>query len=234
MMMQFDLFLLLSWQGVFLLGYLAVFITLWRNLYSRHIAPGLAAAVLLIYLCSVGFTGLLYQYFGCDPLVLYFLLVCYGIGLAVWLGRMLWRHRREMISRVLLLLGADLAVVLFLTLASRLGDPTRGGLQLMPLWNIIQAAQNGSIYSLEHPFLNVLLFVPTGYLLAQLGPKPLRRAELNFLAGLVLSIAIETFQLAGHLGLCDINDVISNALGAAAGAFAAKFLPLEELWKMLD
>ena len=69
-MTEFDFLLLLLWQGVFLLGYLAVFVTLWRDLYSRHIAPGLAAGVLLIFLCSVGFTGLLYQYFGCDPLVL--------------------------------------------------------------------------------------------------------------------------------------------------------------------
>lgn len=233
-MMQFDLLLLLFWQAFFLLGYLAVFVTLRRNLYSRHIAPGLAAGVLLIYLCSVGFTGLLYQYFGCDALVLYAIQVCYGVGLAVWLGRLLWRHRREMISRVLLLLALDLAAVLFLTLASRLGDPTRGGLQLMPLWNIIQAARNGLTYLLEHAVLNALLFVPTGYLLAQLGPRPLRRVELNYLAGLVLSTAIETIQLAGHLGLCDINDILCNALGAAAGALLARFLPFKKLWKMLD
>lgn len=233
-MTQFDLILLLLWQGVFLLGYLAVFITLWRDLYSRHIATGLAAGVLLIYLCSVGFTGLLYQYFGCDPLVLYVILVCYGLGLAVWLGRLLCRHRREMVSRILWLLAADLAAVLFITLASRLGDPTRGGLQLTPLLSMIQMAQNSSAYPLEHAFLNALLFVPTGYLLAQLGPRILRRAELNFLAGLVLSIAIETIQLVFHLGLCDINDILFNALGAAAGALAARFFPLDELWKMLD
>lgn len=233
-MTEFDFLLLLLWQGVFLLGYLAVFVTLWRDLYSRHIAPGLAAGVLLIFLCSVGFTGLLYQYFGCDPLVLYVLLACYGAGLAVWLGRLLWRHRREMVSRVLALLAADLAAVLFITLASRLGDPTRGGLQLVPLLDIIQSARNGLVHPLEHALLNALLFVPTGYLVAQLGPRPLRRVELNFLTGLVLSIAIETIQLVFHLGLCDINDVLFNALGAAAGALLARFLPLDALWKMVD
>ena len=170
-MTEFDFLLLLLWQGVFLLGYLAVFVTLWRDLYSRHIAPGLAAGVLLIFLCSVGFTGLLYQYFGCDPLVLYVLLACYGAGLAVWLGRLLWRHRREMVSRVLALLAADLAAVLFITLASRLGDPTRGGLQLVPLLDIIQSARNGLVHPLEHALLNALLFVPTGCLVAQLGPS---------------------------------------------------------------
>lgn len=233
-MMQFDLLLLLLWQVFFLLGYLAVFVTLCRDLYSRRIVPGLAAGVLLIYLCSVGFTGLLYQYFGCDAMVLYGIQVCYAVGLAVWLGRLLWRHRRGMISRVLLLLAVDLAAVLFLTLASRLEAPTRGGTQLMPLWDIIQSFQKGSTYLLEHALLNVLLFVPTGYLLAQLGPKQLRRIELNFLAGLVLSTAIETVQLAAHLGLCDINDILCNALGAAAGALLAHFLPLDALWKMLD
>ena len=182
---------------------------------------------------TTSFTGL----FSVSQYVDYVILACWiyvAVMAVISVVVKVARHRREMVSRVLALLAADLAAVLFITLASRLGDPTRGGLQLVPLLDIIQSARNGLVHPLEHALLNALLFVPTGCLVAQLGPRPLRRVELNFLTGLVLSIAIETIQLVVHLGLCDINDVLFNALGAAAGALLARFLPLDELWKMVD
>lgn len=219
-----NVFPLVLWELFFLLGYLAVWVCLSREVSSRRILPVVAAGVLVVYLCSVGFTALLYQYAACDLLIFYLFQVCYAAGLAAWLARLLWQERHKLALPSLLLLALDLAAVLFITLGSRLGEPARGGLQLVPFREAIQAAQNGSTYLLKHALLNVLLFVPTGILLSQLGPKRLRRVEVNYLAGLVLSTAIETVQLIAHLGLCDINDIICNALGAALGAVLYRFL----------
>lgn len=227
-MMSSDVSLLFLWEVFYLLMYLAVFIFLGWELRFHAALPGLAAGGLLIYLCSVGFTVLLYQYFGFDAMLLFVIQVCYALGLAVWMGRWIWRSRHELSFGALMLLALDLAAVLFITLFSRLGDPSRGGLQLMPFRDIMQAAQNSSTFLLQHAFLNVLLFVPTGILLYHLGLERLRRVEINFLVGLVLSTAIETIQLVAHLGLCDINDIICNALGAALGAALCRFIFCQE------
>ena len=47
---------------------------------------------------------------------------------------------------------------------------------------------------------------------------------LGFVLGLVLSVAIETVQLTAKLGTCDLDDIISNALGAAVGVLLCNLL----------
>lgn len=63
--------------------------------------------------------------------------------------------------------------------------------------------------------LNIILFIPFGFLLPYLWPK------LNFyktvLLSLIFSILIEGFQYIGHLGCCDIDDVINDTLGTCIG-----------------
>ena len=64
---------------------------------------------------------------------------------------------------------------------------------------------------------NILLFVPLGFMLYRIRPHP---------AGIVLmalfSILIEGTQWVAGLGLCELDDVISNGLGGAAGFLMAK------------
>lgn len=222
-MSQSDVFVLLLWAIFSLLGYLDLFTTLRQDLPRRNMLPALAFGLLFVYLAVAGFTGLLYQYFGYDIMVLYIVLVCHAAGMAVYLIRLIWRNRKSLVSRAALLLVLDLAAVFFVTLGSRLGEPARGGFQPVPLLQLIQAVQHGSLYLVHHALLNAVLFVPTGFILPQLGPVQLRRTGMNFWAGFVLSTTIETVQLIAHLGLCDINDIIFNALGAAAGTVLYHF-----------
>lgn len=63
--------------------------------------------------------------------------------------------------------------------------------------------------------LNVLLFVPLGFLLPTLWPR-FRRLGRTILAGLILSVVIEAAQLF-TFRLTDINDLITNTMGAALG-----------------
>lgn len=68
---------------------------------------------------------------------------------------------------------------------------------------------------IEDFILNIILFIPLGFLLPYMWPK------LNFwkttLAGLLFSISIEGTQYFAQLGCCDIDDVINNTLGTCIG-----------------
>ena len=57
--------------------------------------------------------------------------------------------------------------------------------------------------------LNILLFVPLGFLLG---------SYKGILIGFLLSTAIELVQLIFRLGFCEIDDVLNNTIGTAVGA----------------
>ena len=72
------------------------------------------------------------------------------------------------------------------------------------------------LWYLEGAGLNILLFVPFGYLL----PTQWKRADRWWkvvLCGFVLSLLIELTQLVTHLGMFDLDDLMNNSLGAFLG-----------------
>lgn len=76
---------------------------------------------------------------------------------------------------------------------------------------------------------NVLLFVPLGFLIRVVGR---RGVVLGVLAGLVLSLFIETTQLTGVWGifpcgyrLFDVGDLLTNTLGALIGSVLGLIVP---------
>lgn len=77
--------------------------------------------------------------------------------------------------------------------------------------------------------LNVLLFMPLGFFLRVLGGRGILVA---FLAGLGLSLLVETTQLTGVWGIypCayrffDVGDLATNTVGAVLGSLAAFIVP---------
>ncbi|MBR1930764.1 MAG: VanZ family protein [Lachnospiraceae bacterium] len=70
-----------------------------------------------------------------------------------------------------------------------------------------------------HAFVieNVLLFVPYGYLLAW-NVKPMRNVFRATFAGMLSSLLIEGLQLLTGRGYFQIDDVLTNTLGALIGA----------------
>lgn len=206
------------WAAFYLMIWFAVLGAAKRALPSRRALPALAGAFLGLYLCALGFAWLLYDYFGQDPLALYGFLILWAAGAAAYLARLFWRAGPQLNRPAAGLMGGYLVVVLFITLFSRLGESRQAALELIPFENLIQALAGDGVGALGHSFLNLLLFVPAGLLLPRLCPAWLGGADTGFLFGLVLSVAIETIQLAARLGTCDVNDIVSNALGAAVGA----------------
>lgn len=208
----------LLWAVFYLIIWGAALWTTGRSLPSRRTLPALTVAFLGLYFCGLGFAWLLYDYFGQDPLALYGLLILCAAGAGAHLVRLFWRARAQINRRAAGLLGGYLVVVLFITLFSRLGESRQAALRLIPFENLVRALTGAGIGALGHSFLNLLLFVPAGLLLFRLCPARLSGVDTAFLFGLTLSVAIETTQLAAHLGTCDVNDIVSNALGAAVGA----------------
>lgn len=65
-------------------------------------------------------------------------------------------------------------------------------------------------------FLNILLFVPFGFLLPMIS-KRFRSFWLAIVTGFIFSAGIETMQYITGRGLTEVDDVINNTLGALIG-----------------
>lgn len=70
---------------------------------------------------------------------------------------------------------------------------------------------------LDGIILNILLYVPLGYLLPRLFPK--LKAWQVILIGLLCSAATEATQYLFKMGWCEMDDAIHNTLGAVIGVW---------------
>ncbi len=92
---------------------------------------------------------------------------------------------------------------------------------------VIQGIFSGTVKitnwgELRNIILNILLFIPVGYLFPSLFPKLLWWQMI--LLGLVFSLCIELLQLLSRLGYADVDDLINNTLGAAIGWLCYKLV----------
>ena len=116
----------------------------------------------------------------------------------------------------LLLAGYGL-ILLYATLLRSSGGFREVNLHLFRAWR--EAWNNFSAKTWGNLLLNIALFVPLGVLLPLVG-KPFRKWQLTIPAGFALSLTIELVQLGLGRGICDVDDLLANALGAAVGYFA--------------
>ncbi len=89
-------------------------------------------------------------------------------------------------------------------------------LHLFRAWR--EAWNNFSAKNWANVLLNVAMFGPFGFLLPLLG-KRFRKWYVTVPAGFGASLAIELIQLAMGRGICDVDDLFCNTLGAAIGYF---------------
>lgn len=90
-------------------------------------------------------------------------------------------------------------------------------LHLFRAWR--EAWNNFSAKNWANVLLNIAMFGPLGFLLPLLGKK-FRKWYLTIPVGFGTSVAVELLQLAMGRGICDVDDLFCNALGAAMGYFA--------------
>ena len=91
----------------------------------------------------------------------------------------------------------------------------------------IKAIKTG-FFDLRHVLLNVLLFVPFGFLL---NAAKFRSSLHIFSIGWLFSSSIETTQLIWQIGECNIYDVFENLVGCIAGVVICKYIILEQSLK---
>ena len=160
-------------------------------------------------------------------------LFCVALGTRLW-GTDTAKNRYKHI-----LLSVYLGGVLWLTLVNRVGmeisrvrfQPFYVLRQMLNCWfgfRKISAATCRAVFRnsphlfdsahaspVEDLFLNVILFMPMGFLLPYVWPKLTFCKTL--LLGALWAVGIEAVQYWAHWGCCDIDDVINDTLGTCIG-----------------
>ena len=108
------------------------------------------------------------------------------------------------------------------------------------LWDFLKLLPGGPRETLSHihisnyayareVFLNILLYIPMGYLLPFI-IKPMRYSVIACtLAGFMCSCATEFAQLRWGLGCFQVDDIVNNTIGCLIGAVAGCMLA--RLWR---
>lgn len=89
-------------------------------------------------------------------------------------------------------------------------------MELMPLWSYQESLFNGNTGLGQQIFYNILAFIPLGIFLPVLS-RYMRMLRHTVASAAALSAFIEISQLVFRCGLCELDDVMNNTLGAAAG-----------------
>lgn len=114
-----------------------------------------------------------------------------------------------------LLLAGYLLIVLSATILRKQGGFRREyNVHLFRAW--LEAWNNFSVKNWANVLLNVALFTPLGVLLPLLWKK-CRKWYVTIPLGFAASLTIELIQLAISRGICDVDDLFANTLGAAIG-----------------
>lgn len=197
-------------------GYLAIFQSVCSEVRNRRLVPILGVAALFIYLCILGFVGVLFVFFGYDPIVLFAALVLAGIAALAWIVRCCVKHRQYMNWFAVVFFAAYCLLVGYVTLYIRVGTVVKN-INMVPFARITRALETGNTSLMEHDMLNLLMFVPLGILVPLMNRRVFHKLSYAFLFGITATVAIETTQMVAHLGIFDIDDIIANVLGMLAG-----------------
>lgn len=173
--------------------------------------------VFVLYLLLSAMVVYVYVAFRFEPMVLYCWMLILVVLSVILLVRHIWKNREGMKAPMAIGFVLWFLVVLYLTLFSRVGNSQSTQVDMTPFRGIMEAMEQHSLEPLSHAFLNVMLFVPFGYLIPASNPPALSRAGFAVFGGLITSTVIEGLQMVLGLGMCDIDDIIANALGAIIG-----------------
>ena len=148
------------------------------------------------------------------PAILYWgLLLVFVVGLVV----LLWRKgiKEGLRYSAMLLLAEWVIVILGVAVVFR-GPCAERGINLIPLWSYFDYAENSYLMEMAAiNILNVVLFVPVGFLLSCAFRQMTWQRVLAIGAG--MSVTIEVLQLIFKRGLCETDDVIHNVVGCMIG-----------------
>lgn len=107
---------------------------------------------------------------------------------------------------------------------SVVGIPNIKYIRIEPQFNLIPVVDivNGPLGYMKNTVLNILMFLPLGFLLPVIW-KEFWSFKRTAVFGFALSLAIELSQIFTYR-LTDVDDLITNTLGAILGYYAAKVI----------
>lgn len=217
-------------------GYLALVQMV--NEFSRHSHYAsrntllIDVVVAIMYLVVCGGVGMLYLYSGFDMLVIYSALALEVLIALVLFIRFCIQHRYSMKSQNVILFLVYFGVVLYLTVFMRIGTVDTS-IRTVPFDDLKNAIENRDPALVQHMVLNIILFIPFGYLIPAMNPERLRKCSFAFLGGIVCSTVIEGVQFVFSLGQSDIDDIIANSIGAVIGYVAVRFVwQVQKNWRI--
>lgn len=123
-------------------------------------------------------------------------------------------------------LAVSFALLLWLTLFSRLGSESR---HFYPSFWSYRAILRGSVKALLEDVGNIVLFIPIGATIALFFGLDVKR---SLLIGFGLSLLIESCQWIFWLGSFEIDDLFHNTIGSGIGAIFVAHTPFGERLKI--
>lgn len=179
--------------------------------------------VIVMYCLAAGIVGLFEIYSGYNPMVIYATLALGVLVMLVLFLKIYHDHSRSTSRRAQLLFGLYFAVVAYLTIFMRIGSVDTS-IVTTPFDDLREAFLNRDPAMMEHFILNIILFVPFGYLIPATNPKYLRKWSFAMMGGLIASTVIESCQMIFQLGQSDVDDIIANTFGAVIGYVLVRFV----------
>lgn len=147
------------------------------------------------------------------PVVAYWVLL---FVLIIGIASILYSQRSRIVQRISLLILVEWVVFIYCSAVVFRESREANSINLLPLWSYFDYADNSYLKEMAAVnFLNVLMFVPAGFLL-KLGFQNTTWKHV-LMVGLILSATIEILQLLLCKGLCEIDDLIHNVLGCMFG-----------------
>lgn len=203
-----------------------------RSRYARKNKLLIDITLFIIYILFCGLVVLFYIYMGYNLIVIYGALwVVVMIMLVVFL-RTCIIHRDSMHLQSVVLFLIYFVILLYLTIFMRLGSVDTS-IVTAPFDDLWLAIQRQDMQLVEHMVLNVVLFLPFGYLISAMNPRHFRHWSLSLFGGLMVSTVIESIQMIFSLGQADVDDIIANTLGAVIGYVLIRFVwQFNKNWKL--
>lgn len=203
-----------------------------QSYYSSRNVILIDVVVAVMYVVVCGFIGILYMYSGWDPYVIYGALAVGVLAVLILFIRFCVINWSDMSNLHVVLFLAYFAVVLYLTIFMRIGSVNTSVLTT-PFDDLKNAIQYRDPAMVQHMVLNVILFVPFGYLIPAMNPEKLRKCSFAFLGGIACSTIIEGTQMVFRLGQSDIDDIIANSVGAVLGYVMVRFVwQFQKNWRL--
>ena len=116
---------------------------------------------------------------------------------------------------IMIILLLYMLVVLYLTVIGRYSHE-EPNVRLELFYSYKNYFSTGDKYELCGIIINILMFIPFGFLVAELfrNKKPLL---IGLFAGIVLTLTIEILQYLTHTGTFEIDDILHNTVGSLFG-----------------